>query len=116
MTDTARALFSSRRGVGLAALALAAWIGGCRAGGGAMTDQPQGRPPIQQVIERHRDSLLSVPTVVGVAQGESAGQPVIQILIVRHRPELEARLPRTLDGYPVVIVETGEIRALDSTR
>jgi len=39
---------------------------------------------------------------------------VIQVLVVHRTPELEPRLPRTLDGYPVVIVETGEIRALDS--
>lgn len=81
-----------------------------------MAGQPEGRPPIQQVLERHTDSLLSVPAVVGVAQGESGGRPVIQILVVHRTPELEARLPRTLDGYPVVIVETGEIRALDSIR
>jgi hypothetical protein len=114
MTDTDRTLLSSRRAAGLGALAVAAWIGGCRAGGGAMTGQPQSRPPIQQVLERHTDSLLSVPAVVGVAQGESGGRPVIQVLVVHRTPELEARLPRTLDGYPVVIVETGEIRALDS--
>jgi hypothetical protein len=113
MVGGARALLSSRRAAGLAVLA-AAWIGGCRAGGGAMTGQPQSRPPIQQVLERHTDSLLSVPAVVGVAQGESAGRPVIQVLVVQRTPELEARLPRTLEGYPVVIAETGEIRARDS--
>jgi hypothetical protein len=114
MTDTDRARLSSRRAAGLGALAVAAWIGGCRAGGGAMTGQPQS--PIQQVLERHTDSLLEVPAVVGVAQGESGGRPVIQVLVAHRTPELEARLPRTLDGYPVVIVETGEIRARDSIR
>ncbi len=81
-----------------------------------MTEQPEGKPPIQEVVERYTDSLLSVPAVVGVAQGESGGRPAIQILVVRRTPEFDARLPRTLDGYPVVIVETGEIRALDSIR
>jgi hypothetical protein len=81
-----------------------------------MTGQPHSRPPIEQVLEQHSESLLSVPAVVGVAQGESGGRPVIQVLVVRRTPQLEARLPHTLDGYPVVIVETGEIRALDSTR
>jgi hypothetical protein len=41
---------------------------------------------------------------------------VIEVFVVYRTPELEARLPRTLDGYPVAIVETGEIRALDSIR
>jgi len=116
MTEPDRARRSSRRAGGFGVLAVAAWIGGCRAGGGAMTGQPQTRPPIQQVLERHTDSLLSIPAVVGVAQGESGGRPVVQILVARRTPELEARLPRTLEGYPVVILETGEIRARDSIR
>ena len=116
MMDTDRARRSSRRAAGFGVLAAASWIGACRAGGGAMAGQPQSRPPIQEVLERRTDSLLSVPAVVGVAQGESGGRLVIQIHVVRRTPELNARLPRTLDGYPVVIVETGEIRALDSIR
>ena len=113
MTDTGRPLVSSRRTAALGILAAAVWIGGCR-GGGAMTGQPQNMPPIEQVLERHTDSLLSLPAVVGVAQGESGGRPVIQIFVVHRTPELGARLPRTLEGYPVIIVETGEIRARDS--
>jgi len=37
---------------------------------------------------------------------------VILILVERATPELEARLPRTLDGWPVEIRETGKIKAL----
>jgi hypothetical protein len=115
MTDTGRPLVSSRRTAALGILAAAVWSGACR-GGGPTTGQPQEMPPIEQVLTRHTDSLLSVPTVVGAAQGESGGRPVIQIFVVRRTPELEARLPRTLEGYPVIIVETGEIRARDSAR
>ncbi len=69
---------------------------------------------IETTLARHSDSLMALPGVVGVAQGESAGQPVITVLVVRRTPDLDARLPRVLDGFPVVVVETGEIRAQDS--
>jgi hypothetical protein len=69
---------------------------------------------ITATIERHSAELLEIPGVVGVAEGAANGQPVVQILVVRRSPALVARLPQTLDGHPVVIVETGEIRAQDS--
>jgi hypothetical protein len=69
---------------------------------------------ITATIARHSAELLEIPGVVGVAEGAANGQPVVQILVVRRSPALVARLPQTLDGHPVVIVETGEIRAQDS--
>ena len=67
--------------------------------------------PISATIERHSGELLDIPGVVGVAEGISDGRPVVQILIARRTQELVSRLPRTLDGHPVVVIETGEIRA-----
>jgi hypothetical protein len=32
--------------------------------------------------------------------------------VIQKTPELEQKIPRTLEGYPVVIEETGEIRPL----
>ena len=71
---------------------------------------------IAAAIERHSARLLEISGVVGVAEGVSDGKPVVQILVVQRTPALEARLPRTLEGHPVVILETDEIRAQDSTR
>jgi hypothetical protein len=70
---------------------------------------------ITSAIQRHSAELLEIPGVVGVAEGVSNGKPVVQILVARRTSALEARLPRTLEGHPVVIIETGEIRAQDST-
>jgi len=38
--------------------------------------------------------------------------PCIKILVVRLDDTLRARLPSTLEGYPVLIEESGEIRAM----
>lgn len=70
--------------------------------------------PIATTIARHSASLLEIPGVVGVAQGRRDGQDVVQILVATRTDSLVARLPAELDGHPVVIVESGEIRARDS--
>lgn len=71
---------------------------------------------VAATIERHSAELLAIPGVVGVSEGVREGRPVLQILVVRRTPELVARLPQSLEGHPVVIVETGVIRSQDSIR
>ncbi len=67
---------------------------------------------ITDVLRDHTDSLMALPGVVGTAQGEQDGKPCVMVLVVELTDDLRARLPTELDGYPVVISETGEIKAL----
>ena len=69
------------------------------------------RAPIAEVLARHTPELLTVPGVVGTGEGAEGGSPVFLILVVKKTPELEARLPRSVEGYPVVVRETGEVTA-----
>lgn len=55
---------------------------------------------------------MAIPGVVGVGIGAVDGKPVIKVLVTQKTPELEKKIPQTLEGYAVVIEETGEIRAL----
>lgn len=71
-----------------------------------------GRESIESVLKQHTDQLLSLPGVVGTAISECEGKPCIKVLVVKETPELMAKIPRTLEGYPVVLEETGEIRPL----
>ena len=57
---------------------------------------------------------MAIPGVVGVAIGECRGAPCISVLVVAKTPELERRLPTSLDGYPVEARVTGKIEARDS--
>jgi hypothetical protein len=66
---------------------------------------------ISAVIQRHAEELLEISGVMGVAEGARGGHRVVQILVERRTPELMAKLPRTLDGYPVVVVQSGELRS-----
>ena len=65
------------------------------------------RRALDGVLREHADELLSLPGVVGVAQGEQDGQPCIKLFVTSSVAEFMAQLPETLDGYPVVVEETG---------
>lgn len=54
-----------------------------------------------------------MPGVVGVGIGAFDGKPVIKVLVVKKTPELEKKIPKMVEGYLVLIEETGEIRALE---
>ncbi len=65
---------------------------------------------VVDVIREHAGELMSIPGVVGTAEGLKEGRPCVQILVMEATPELERKIPKDLDGYPVEIIETGEIR------
>jgi hypothetical protein len=79
-------------------------------------EQGKGRMPekaIEAVLKQHTDSLMSVPGVVGTAIGKCEGKPCIKVLVVKKTPELSEKIPLELEGFPVVVEETGMIRRLD---
>jgi hypothetical protein len=68
--------------------------------------------PIEETLKEHTKALMSIPGVVGTGQGLCEGKPCIKVFVIQKTPELDRKIPKTLDGYPVVIEETGEIKAL----
>jgi hypothetical protein len=69
---------------------------------------------IEAVLARNGPRLMALPGVVGVAVSNCGGDPCIKVFVVKKTPELSARVPTTLSGFPVAIEETGEFHALDS--
>ena len=83
--------------------------------------EPQGenimkQKTIQKVLKEHTNELMSVPGVVGTAQGLCNDKPCIKVYVIEKTPELNQKIPKNLEGYPVSIEETGEIRALPKDR
>ena len=70
------------------------------------------RRSIREVLKSHTDELMAVPGVVGVAEGESQGRPCIRVFVVDRNSELLKGLPGTLDGYRLLVEESGKFRAL----
>jgi len=68
---------------------------------------------IEMVLKEHTNDLMSLPGVVGTAQGLCSGKPCVKVYVVKKTSDLVKQIPATLDGYAVEIQETGEIRALD---
>ena len=67
---------------------------------------------IVDVLNKHSKTLMSLPGVVGTAQGNCVGKPCIKVYVTRKTPEILERIPSEIEGYPVDIQETGEIRPL----
>ncbi|MFC1981631.1 hypothetical protein ACFLVN_05270 [Chloroflexota bacterium] len=70
---------------------------------------------IEEVLKEHSASLLFVPDVVGIAQGQHQGNPCISIFVIKKTPELLKQIPSAIEGYMVVVKESGEIRARSSS-
>jgi len=105
-----------------ATLALAATLlaGGCRSGA---QHEPGGettavvKRPIAAVLADHTPRLMALAGVVGTYQGAlDDGSPCIAIMVAKLTPALRDSLPAELEGWPVRVEETGEIRPLDEGR
>lgn len=70
---------------------------------------------IDEVLKEHTDTLMSIHGVVGTAKGQRAGKPCIRILVIRKTRQLMKKIPSAIEGYAVVVQETGRIRALGSS-
>ncbi len=66
----------------------------------------------EQVLQEQTDRLMALPGVVGTAMGLCAGEPCIRVLVVEKTGDLLKQIPTEIEGYPVVVDETGEIKAL----
>lgn len=93
-------------------LATAVCLSGCAAAGTVPSAGLDGKAmkTITDVIREHSGELMSIPGVVGAAEGLKEGRPCVQVLVIEATPELERKIPKDLGGYPVEIIETGEIR------
>ena len=78
------------------------------------TKQIKKKMTITEVLEKHTDTWMSIPGVLGTAQSEKDGKPAITIFIEQKSSTIEEKIPKSVEGYPVVLEVTGEIKALDN--
>jgi len=100
-------------------VALVLWLGllpGCRSGD---ERAPMSAPvrPIEQVLAEHSPKLMAMPGVTAVGQGELDDHtPCIRVWILAHDAALERKIPKRIEGHPVVVEVSGEIRAQPESR
>lgn len=69
---------------------------------------------IDDVIKKHAHSLMAIPGVVGLYHGlNEDGSSCLKVMVKKMTPEVQGRIPKTVEGYSVVIEETGEIRPME---
>ena len=89
---------------------------GCAYSGHGDDEKGQSMPErtIEQVQEEHTNAWMAIPGVEGTAIGLFEGKPCIKIFTSTKPQEVRAKIPSTVEGYPVIIEETGTFRALDN--
>lgn len=98
----------------LIGLVLFALTAGCQKNM-AQDNSPPAKRDINAVLRDHDKALLAIPGVVGVyvAVLEDEKTPCLKIMLARKTPEIERAVPKSIEGYPVVLEVTGEIRPLN---
>ena len=69
---------------------------------------------INAVLRSHDRELLAISGVVGVYVGalDDGKTPCLKVMVAAKTAELERAIPTTLEGFPVIIEVTGEIKPL----
>lgn len=67
---------------------------------------------IEQVQEAHTDEWMAIPGVEGTAIGLYRGKPCIKVFSSVKAQNLRSKIPSKVEGYPVIIEETGTFRSL----
>lgn len=93
---------------GVVALVLAA--AACGSDG---DDYPAQTRSIEQVLEERTPALMAVSGVVGTGIGECDGTPCIKVFVETTTVAVGEEVPAEIEGYVVVVEETGPITALD---
>ena len=73
------------------------------------------RKDINAVLKDHDKDLLTISGVVGVYIGllPDDKTPCLKVIVVKETENLKKRIPNFIEGYPVLIEESGVIRPLN---
>jgi hypothetical protein len=76
-------------------------------------DNSEPHTDINAVVAAHEKQLMAIPGVVGVYVGvlEDGKSPCLKIMLSQRTPESK-QIPAQINGFPVRVEVTGEIRPL----
>ncbi len=100
-------------GIGMVILATCFVACGKQAVNESEGEKKMSEKTIEEVLKEHTDEWMSIPGVVGTAIGEFEGKACIKMYLVEKSEELEKKFPASLEGYLILLEETGEFKALD---
>lgn len=94
---------------------LASFVAGCKTIPKENQEEQSVMPTrdINEVKEAHTAEWMALPGVVGVYIGAREDSTLcIRVMVIKKTAELEKKIPQFLEGHPVEIEETGEIKPL----
>ena len=65
---------------------------------------------IEEVLKRHTNTLMEITGVTGTGIGQYCENPCIKVFVDKLTKDLKKKIPETLEGYQVVVEETGIFR------
>jgi hypothetical protein len=74
------------------------------------------RRDIKGVLRQHDNELMAIPGVVGVAVGlrEDEKTLCLKVLVIMKTEAIEKKIPKSIEGYQVVVEGTGVIRPMQN--
>jgi hypothetical protein len=80
----------------------------------AQTNSPSPKRDINAVLAAHDKELLALPDVVGVYVGTLKDRSTLclRVMLAHKNLETEQKIPRVIEGYPVRVEVSGEIRPM----
>ena len=82
--------------------------------GGEKKESVVKKKDINQVLNVHAKKLMEIQGVTGLFVGQTEkGEPCIKVMVVKKNADFNKKIPRQLDGYPVIIHESGIIRPME---
>jgi len=80
---------------------------------GKGTEETVPNRDIKTVMDNHVKDLMAIAGVVGVAIGAlDDGTPYIMVLVIEETDEISQKVPVTLEGHPVRVIVSGEIKPM----
>lgn len=72
------------------------------------------RKDINTVLSDHDKELLAIPGVVGVYVGLLPDDKTscLKVMVIKETEDLKRLIPKSIEGYPVLIDESGVIRPM----
>lgn len=86
-------------------------LNACGSGEGVKETVPNR--DIKAVMDDHVKDLMAVTGVVGVAIGAlDDSTPYIMVLVIEETDEIDQKVPQMLEGHPVRVIVSGEIKPM----
>jgi len=94
----------------LALAAVATFAAGCGGAASSRGESVEAGRPIAEIIAEQAPAWMALPGVVGVYESaDDRGRPCLKVMVESATDELRRQIPESVEGYSVLLRETGPV-------